>query len=245
MPIFIPDLFSGYVEGRRRAIQDNWTDLTNYNSVLDGQLQKAFNMETFDDNVSMSRDNAQNSRANTAYNSLAIDNMIAQLLEERKLGVPSAAANARLASIMDAISTGNYNVNLRNDPRYKDAQFARYGTNGTTTGGSVGQGTLPNAQGTGKEPQQQTTQPQTNQPNQPNQPVVQPNQRASDYPRDLALNFPNDNFNADQIAFLRAAGRRIAEQKAAQGLTGAALSPTAQELEQYMATNPQLFPNRQ
>ena len=31
MPIFIPDLFSGYIEGRRKAIQDNWTDLTNYN----------------------------------------------------------------------------------------------------------------------------------------------------------------------------------------------------------------------
>lgn len=243
MPIFIPDLFSGYVEGRRKAIQDNWTDLTNYNSVLGGQLQNAFNMETFDDNVSMSRDNAQNSRANTAYNSLAIDNMIAQLLEERKLGVPSAAANARLASIMDAISTGNYNVNLRNDPRYKDAQFARYGTNGTTsttTGNGTGQTTLDPMQGTGKEPQQQPATPQ-----QSNQPTVQPNQRAADYPRDLALNFPNDNFNADQIAYLRAAGRRIAEQKASQGLTGAALSPTVQELEQYMATNPQLFPNRQ
>lgn len=243
MPIFIPDLFSGYVEGRRKAIQDNWTDLTNYNSVLGGQLQNAFNMETFDDNVSMSRDNAQNSRANTAYNSLAIDNMIAQLLEERKLGVPSAAANARLASIMDAISTGNYNVNLRNDPRYKDAQFARYGTNGTTsttTGNGTGQATLDPMQGTGKEPQQQPATPQ-----QSNQPTVQPNQRAADYPRDLALNFPNDNFNADQIAYLREAGRRIAEQKASQGLTGAALSPTVQELEQYMATNPQLFPNRQ
>lgn len=242
MPIFIPDLFSGYIEGRRRAIADNWTDLTNYNNVLDDQLQNAFNMETFDDNVSMSRDNAQNSRANTAYNSLAIDNMIAQLLEERKLGVPSAAANARLASIMDAISTGNYNVNLRNDPRYKEAQFARYGTNGTsstTTGNGTVQTTLDPMQGTGKEPQQPTTQPQTNQP------TIQPNQRAADYPRDLALNFPNDTFNADQIAYLRDAGRRIAEQKASQGLTGAALSPTVQELEQYMAANPQLFPNRQ
>lgn len=49
MAVFIPDLFSSYVKGRRAAIQDNWNDLTKYNKVLGGQLQNAFNMETFDD----------------------------------------------------------------------------------------------------------------------------------------------------------------------------------------------------
>ena len=49
MPIFVPDLFSGYLQGRRAAIQDNWNDLTNYNKTLGGQLQNAMSMETFDD----------------------------------------------------------------------------------------------------------------------------------------------------------------------------------------------------
>ena len=49
MAIFIPDLFSSYVQGRRAAITDNWNDLNQYNKVLGGQLQNAFNMETFDD----------------------------------------------------------------------------------------------------------------------------------------------------------------------------------------------------
>ena len=36
----------GYVEGQRQAIQDNWQDLTNYNSVQAGQLSNIFDEQT-------------------------------------------------------------------------------------------------------------------------------------------------------------------------------------------------------
>ncbi len=49
MPIFIPDLFTGYINGRRAAIQDNWKDAENYNSVMKGQLDNAIAMQTMAD----------------------------------------------------------------------------------------------------------------------------------------------------------------------------------------------------
>lgn len=36
----------GYVEGHRQAVQDNWQDLTNYNSVQAGQLENIFTEQT-------------------------------------------------------------------------------------------------------------------------------------------------------------------------------------------------------
>lgn len=48
MAVFIPDIFSGYMQGMRAAVQDNWKDLQNYNQVQRGQLENAFSMGSFD-----------------------------------------------------------------------------------------------------------------------------------------------------------------------------------------------------
>lgn len=51
MAIFIPDLFGSYVDGREKAIDSNWKDMQNYNSVLGGQVDNARDMATFDSKV--------------------------------------------------------------------------------------------------------------------------------------------------------------------------------------------------
>ena len=51
MAIFIPDLFGSYVDGREKAIDSNWKDMQNYNSVLNGQIDNARDMATFDAKV--------------------------------------------------------------------------------------------------------------------------------------------------------------------------------------------------
>ena len=51
MAIFIPDLFGSYVDGREKAIDSNWKDMQNYNSVLGGQIDNARDMATFDGKV--------------------------------------------------------------------------------------------------------------------------------------------------------------------------------------------------
>ena len=51
MAIFIPDLFGSYVDGREKAIDSNWKDMQNYNSVLNGQIDNARDMATFDSKV--------------------------------------------------------------------------------------------------------------------------------------------------------------------------------------------------
>ena len=51
MAIFIPDLFGSYVDGREKAIDSNWKDMQNYNSVLGGQIDNARDMATFDSKV--------------------------------------------------------------------------------------------------------------------------------------------------------------------------------------------------
>ena len=51
MAIFIPDLFGSYVDGREKAIDSNWKDMQNYNSVLNGQIDNARDMATFNAKV--------------------------------------------------------------------------------------------------------------------------------------------------------------------------------------------------
>lgn len=44
-------LLPGYLEGERAAIKDNWQDLQNYNNVQHGQLQNAFDISTWNPQV--------------------------------------------------------------------------------------------------------------------------------------------------------------------------------------------------
>lgn len=42
-----------YIQGQRQAIQDNWTDLMNYNKAQQGQLENAFLETTFGPRLDM------------------------------------------------------------------------------------------------------------------------------------------------------------------------------------------------
>lgn len=73
MAVFIPDIFSGYMQGMRQANEDNWKDLSNYNSTLQGQLGNAFKMATFDPAVRTAWNQGQISDNATTLNNLGTD----------------------------------------------------------------------------------------------------------------------------------------------------------------------------
>ena len=94
MPIFIPDLFTSYINGRRQAVADNWQDLSNYNQVLAGQLNNAFNMATFDPRVRSAEATAQMTEQNNATNAKLTDQNIALMDYQNKYNVPLQKALA-------------------------------------------------------------------------------------------------------------------------------------------------------
>lgn len=73
MAVFIPDIFSGYMQGMRQANEDNWKDLSNYNTTLGGQLGNAFKMATFDPAVRTAWNQGQISDNTTMLNNLGTD----------------------------------------------------------------------------------------------------------------------------------------------------------------------------
>lgn len=75
MAIFIPDLFGSYVDGREKAIDSNWKDMQNYNSVLGGQIDNARDMATFDAKVMQEKGKGLSSIAHgeTDYDKLRLD----------------------------------------------------------------------------------------------------------------------------------------------------------------------------
>lgn len=154
MAVFIPDIFSGYLNGMRQANTDNWNDLSNYNSVQQGQLKNAFQMATFDPAVRTAWNLGTQSDNKTLINSAATDNALRTNAIASGLGLPELRA---LAGFTQA--NNNYNLmaptqalnltNLANRQKYAtpyaDAQFDAYNTqvqqlknnvNGTTATGS-------------------------------------------------------------------------------------------------------------
>lgn len=61
----LPNLFRPYIEGREAAIKENWQDLSNFNSVLKGQMENALYGETMGDAADMSHGQAAKSHINT------------------------------------------------------------------------------------------------------------------------------------------------------------------------------------
>lgn len=61
----LPNLFRPYIEGREAAIKENWQDLSNFNSVLKGQMENALYGETMGDAADMAHDQAAKSHINT------------------------------------------------------------------------------------------------------------------------------------------------------------------------------------
>ena len=83
MAIFIPDLFGSYVDGREKAIDSNWKDMQNYNSVLGGQIDNARDMATFDSKVMQEKGKGLSSIAHgtTDYDKSLLDtNLLAYML---------------------------------------------------------------------------------------------------------------------------------------------------------------------
>ena len=51
-------LLPGYMQGERQAVQDNWTDLNQYNKAQAGQLQNMFDENAMRDRLQILKDNA-------------------------------------------------------------------------------------------------------------------------------------------------------------------------------------------
>ena len=117
MPIFIPDLFTSYINGRRQAVADNWQDLSNYNQIAAGQLNNAFNMATFDPRVRIAESQAQLGEQNTALGGAMTDQNLRHIAAQNKLNIPDLSASAQQALF-------NHNIKLLTDPDYARTYYA-------------------------------------------------------------------------------------------------------------------------
>lgn len=117
MPIFIPDLFTSYINGRRQAVADNWQDLSNYNQIAAGQLNNAFNMATFDPRVRIAESQAQLGEQNTALGGATTDQALAQIALQNKKNIPDLSTSAQQALF-------NHNIKLLTDPDYARTYYA-------------------------------------------------------------------------------------------------------------------------
>lgn len=117
MPIFIPDLFTSYINGRRQAVADNWQDLSNYNQIAAGQLNNAFNMATFDPRVRIAESQAQLGEQNTVLGGATTDQYLRHIAAQNKLNIPDLSASAQQALF-------NHNIKLLTDPDYARTYYA-------------------------------------------------------------------------------------------------------------------------
>lgn len=113
MPIFIPDLFTGYINGRRAAIQDNWQDAQNYNSVMKGQLDNAIAMQTMADTARKSNASANVADMNQTIAGARTDNELDLLNKQRANNLNDLKAQ------LEAIQT-QFNIDLMNTDAYKN-----------------------------------------------------------------------------------------------------------------------------
>lgn len=168
MPIFIPDLFTSYINGRRQAVADNWQDLSNYNQIAAGQLNNAFNMATFDPRVRIAESQAQLGEQNNALGGAMTDQYLTQIALQNKKNIPDLSTSAQATGFNYQQALYNHNIRMLTDPNYARTYFAL----------GLGLGT-PQVQST----QQSQTQSQggtsgqtpTGIPNLPNVPTVKPN----------------------------------------------------------------------
>lgn len=112
MPIFIPDLFTGYINGRRAAIQDNWQDAKNYNSVMKGQLDNALAMQTMADSARRSNASANVADMNQTIAGARTDNELDLLNKQRANNLN--ALKAQLEAIQ-----AQFNIDLTQSDEYK------------------------------------------------------------------------------------------------------------------------------
>ena len=172
MPIFIPDLFTSYINGRRQAVADNWQDLSNYNQIAAGQLNNAFNMATFDPRVRIAESQAQLGEQNNALGGALTDQALAQIALQNKKNIPDLSTSAQATGFNYQQALYNHNIRMLTDPNYARTYFAL----------GLGLGT-PQVQSTQQSQTQSQAQSQGNGsvqtptgiPNLPNVPTVKPN----------------------------------------------------------------------
>lgn len=137
MAVFIPDIFSGYLNGMRQANTDNWNDLTQYNNVQKGQINNAFQLATFDPAVRTAWNQGTQSDNKTLINSAATDNALRTNAVASSLGLPElralagftqASNNYNLMAPTQALNLTNLGNRLKYADQYADAQFDAYNT---------------------------------------------------------------------------------------------------------------------
>ena len=152
MPIFIPDLFTSYINGRRQAVADNWQDLSNYNQIAAGQLNNAFNMATFDPRVRIAESQAQLGEQNAGLGGAMTDQYLTQIALQNKKNIPDLSTSAQATGFNYQQALYNHNIRMLTDPNYARTYFAlglglgtpqvqstQQPNNTSSTGGTSGQ----------------------------------------------------------------------------------------------------------
>lgn len=124
MPIFIPDLFTSYINGRRQAVADNWQDLSNYNQVAAGQLNNAFNMATFDPRVRIAESQAQLGEQNAGLGGAMTDQYLRLIDEQNKQNLSNLNASTQATGFNYQQALYNHNIRMLTDPNYARTYFA-------------------------------------------------------------------------------------------------------------------------
>lgn len=124
MPIFIPDLFTSYINGRRQAVADNWQDLSNYNQIAAGQLNNAFNMATFDPRVRIAESQAQLGEQNAGLGGAMTDQYLTQIALQNKKNIPDLSTSAQASGFNYQQALYNHNIRMLTDPNYARTYFA-------------------------------------------------------------------------------------------------------------------------
>jgi len=138
MPIFIPDLFTGYINGRRAAIQDNWQDAKNYNEVMKGQLDNALAMQTMADSARKSNASANVADMNQTIAGARTDNELDLLNKQRANNLN--ALKAQLEAIQ-----AQYNIDFTKSDEYKKLMLGQ--TQQAAAAGQLAQPTSTTATG--------------------------------------------------------------------------------------------------
>ena len=154
MPIFIPDLFTSYINGRRQAVADNWQDLSNYNQIAAGQLNNAFNMATFDPRVRIAESQAQLGEQNAGLGGAITDQYLRNIAAQNKLNLSDLSASTQATGFKSQQALYNHTIKMLTDPDYARTyyalglglglgipqyQFMQQPNNTNSTGGASGQ----------------------------------------------------------------------------------------------------------
>jgi hypothetical protein len=148
MAIFIPDLFGGYLRGRQAAIADNWTDLNQFNQVLGGQMQNAFNQQVMADRARISNASANISDMNQAVTGATADQQLDLIQQQKLQKLNEAKARLDKAQLDYQTALAEYNqqnldpkvagqraqtINSYINPQPTQAQAQAQAQNGTAT----------------------------------------------------------------------------------------------------------------